>query len=224
MLDEIEDEQRPHSVEAEPLPHLDREQPRELARMAHPGLLGGGIDMRDVGRGRRFRAGRVDHRYSPLAPARRSGATVTSKFRLVKRIVAARCAPYLPRPMLNDRSSILSLLETRRSAKPRELVGPGPTAEEMERILTIAARVPDHGKLTSVAVRHRRATTSATRSARCSAQALAEHDPSATLAHHREGGRVRPLCRAAGRPRLRARRRITRSRSGSRSCPAARRR
>ena len=49
--------------------------------------------------------------------------------------------------MLNDRSSILSLLETRRSAKPRELVGPGPTAEEMERILTIAARSPDHGKL-----------------------------------------------------------------------------
>lgn len=50
--------------------------------------------------------------------------------------------------MLNDRSSTLSLLETRRSGKPRELVGPGPSPEEMERILTIAARVPDHGKLT----------------------------------------------------------------------------
>ena len=49
--------------------------------------------------------------------------------------------------MLNDRSSILSLLETRRSGKPRELVGPGPTAEEMKRILTLAARTPDHGKL-----------------------------------------------------------------------------
>src|SRR5437773_2586779 len=49
--------------------------------------------------------------------------------------------------MLNDRSSILSLLETRRSAKPRELVGPTPSEQEMERILTIAARVPDHGKL-----------------------------------------------------------------------------
>lgn len=49
--------------------------------------------------------------------------------------------------MLNDASSILSLLETRRSAKPRELVEPGPTAEEMARILTIAARTPDHGKL-----------------------------------------------------------------------------
>jgi len=49
--------------------------------------------------------------------------------------------------MLNNRSSLLSLLETRRSGKPRELVGPGPTAEEMERILAIAARTPDHGKL-----------------------------------------------------------------------------
>ncbi len=50
--------------------------------------------------------------------------------------------------MLNDRTSILSLLETRRSGKPRELVGPGPTPDELRRILTIAARTPDHGKLT----------------------------------------------------------------------------
>lgn len=49
--------------------------------------------------------------------------------------------------MLNDRSSLLSLLETRRSARPAEMAGPGPTPEEMERILTIAARTPDHGKL-----------------------------------------------------------------------------
>ena len=49
--------------------------------------------------------------------------------------------------MLNDRTSLLSLLETRRSGKPRDLVGPGPTAEEMEQILTIAARTPKHGML-----------------------------------------------------------------------------
>jgi nitroreductase len=49
--------------------------------------------------------------------------------------------------MLNDRSSILSLLETRRSGKPRELVGPGPTAGELERILAIASHTPDHGTL-----------------------------------------------------------------------------
>src|SRR5690348_824629 len=53
----------------------------------------------------------------------------------------------LPRAMLNDLSSPLSLLETRRSAKPRELVGPGPTQDELAEILTIAARIPDHGKL-----------------------------------------------------------------------------
>lgn len=49
--------------------------------------------------------------------------------------------------MLNDRSSIISLLETRRSGKPRELVGPGPTHDELERMLAIGARAPDHGKL-----------------------------------------------------------------------------
>jgi nitroreductase len=50
--------------------------------------------------------------------------------------------------MLNDRSSLLSMLETRRSEKPRNLVAPGPTAAELKRILTIAARTPDHGTLT----------------------------------------------------------------------------
>lgn len=50
--------------------------------------------------------------------------------------------------MLNDRSSLLSFLKTRRSAKPRELVGPGPSEAELDEILTIAARTPDHGKLT----------------------------------------------------------------------------
>lgn len=49
--------------------------------------------------------------------------------------------------MLNDRSSILSLLETRRSGRPRDLVAPGPTLDELDRILAIAMRTPDHGKL-----------------------------------------------------------------------------
>jgi nitroreductase len=49
--------------------------------------------------------------------------------------------------MLNDPSSTLSLLETRRSGKPRELIGPAPSDTEMEQILTIAARTPDHGKI-----------------------------------------------------------------------------
>lgn len=50
--------------------------------------------------------------------------------------------------MLNDRTTPLSLLETRRSGRPRDLVEPGPSPAELQRILTIAARTPDHGKLT----------------------------------------------------------------------------
>jgi nitroreductase len=41
----------------------------------------------------------------------------------------------------------LDLLKTRRSVKPMELGGPGPSAGEIDTLLTIAARVPDHGKL-----------------------------------------------------------------------------
>ncbi len=49
--------------------------------------------------------------------------------------------------MLNDLSSPLALLETRRSGRPREMVPPGPSDEELQRMLAIATRVPDHGKL-----------------------------------------------------------------------------
>jgi nitroreductase len=49
--------------------------------------------------------------------------------------------------MLNDRSSCLSLLRTRRSARPQSLCGPAPSEKELEQILAIAARTPDHGKL-----------------------------------------------------------------------------
>lgn len=47
----------------------------------------------------------------------------------------------------NDRSTPLSLLATRRSGKPRDLVAPGPDAGQLAEILAIAARTPDHGKL-----------------------------------------------------------------------------
>jgi nitroreductase len=50
-------------------------------------------------------------------------------------------------PMLNDRSTPLALLETRRSGRPREMVAPGPDHDELQRMLSIAMRVPDHGKL-----------------------------------------------------------------------------
>jgi nitroreductase len=103
----------------------------------------------------------------------------------VKRIVGVACRPYLPSSMLNDRSSILSLLETRRSAKPRELVGPGPTAAELERIVRIAARIPDHGKLTpwrfiTVGEDQRDALAALLR------EALDEENPGATDAHRQK--------------------------------------
>jgi nitroreductase len=41
----------------------------------------------------------------------------------------------------------IELLKTRRSMKPREMTGPGPSPAEIDTILTIGARVPDHGKL-----------------------------------------------------------------------------
>jgi len=42
----------------------------------------------------------------------------------------------------------LELLTTRRSFKAGELAGPAPSAAEVEKLLTVASRVPDHGKLT----------------------------------------------------------------------------
>ncbi|MEA3072559.1 MAG: hypothetical protein QOD29_4005, partial [Alphaproteobacteria bacterium] len=44
-------------------------------------------------------------------------------------------------------SDALQLLRSRRSTKPVELVGPAPSAVEIDTLLTIASRVPDHGKL-----------------------------------------------------------------------------
>jgi nitroreductase len=85
--------------------------------------------------------------------------------------------------MLNDLSSTLALLETRRSGKPREMAAPGPTDEELQRILTIAARTPDHGKLFPwrfiVVGKDQRDDLAVLLH-----RALNEHDPCATPAHH----------------------------------------
>lgn len=45
---------------------------------------------------------------------------------------------------MND---MLDLLKSRRSVAPHLMSGPGPDAAELETLLTIASRVPDHGKL-----------------------------------------------------------------------------
>jgi nitroreductase len=44
-------------------------------------------------------------------------------------------------------SDALDVLKSRRSVKPRELSEPGPSPAQLEAILTVGARVPDHGKL-----------------------------------------------------------------------------
>lgn len=84
---------------------------------------------------------------------------------------------------LNDNSTALSLLETRRSGKPRDLVAPGPSASELDRILTIAVRAPDHGKLSPwrfvIVERDQRESL-----AKLLHRALPEHDPEATDAHY----------------------------------------
>jgi nitroreductase len=100
-----------------------------------------------------------------------------------KPIVAERRRDYIGGAMLNDRSSALALLETRRSGKPRDLVAPGPSPEELEHILTIAMRTPDHGKLSPwrfviVSPKQRQQL------ADLLARALPEHDPDATSAHY----------------------------------------
>ena len=48
----------------------------------------------------------------------------------------------------NDNSSGLGLLKTRKSGSAKALGEPGPTPKQLSEILTIAVRVPDHGKLT----------------------------------------------------------------------------
>ncbi|MGH6854593.1 MAG: nitroreductase family protein [Aestuariivirga sp.] len=49
---------------------------------------------------------------------------------------------------LNDTSSILALLGSRRSAFLKILGEPGPTSAQLTEIFNAAVRVPDHGKLT----------------------------------------------------------------------------
>jgi nitroreductase len=49
--------------------------------------------------------------------------------------------------MFNDLTSLPAYLASRRSGKPRDMIAPGPDAETINAIITLAARTPDHGKL-----------------------------------------------------------------------------
>jgi nitroreductase len=46
-----------------------------------------------------------------------------------------------------SRARLLGILERRRSMKPFQLVEPKPSVDEIQQILAVAARVPDHGGL-----------------------------------------------------------------------------
>ena len=48
---------------------------------------------------------------------------------------------------LNDTSSLLAFLKSRKSASAKAMTGPGPNADQLAEILKIAVRAPDHGKL-----------------------------------------------------------------------------
>jgi nitroreductase len=65
----------------------------------------------------------------------------------VKNIIARDTQnPQIAR-MFNDLSTPLTYLSTRRTAKAKDMIAPGPDADQMQHILSIAARTPDHGKL-----------------------------------------------------------------------------
>jgi nitroreductase len=49
---------------------------------------------------------------------------------------------------LNDLSTVLEFLKTRKSGSAKTMSGPGPSQAQIDQVLEIAVRVPDHGKLT----------------------------------------------------------------------------
>lgn len=87
--------------------------------------------------------------------------------------------------MFNDLSSPLAYLASRRSGRARDMVGPGPSDEELNEIIALAARTPDHGKLAPwrfvvVGSDQRDELAALLR------RALAENDPTAGDAHHQK--------------------------------------
>jgi nitroreductase len=84
--------------------------------------------------------------------------------------------------MFNDLSSPLAYLQSRRSGRAREMVGPGPSPEELEAMIALSARTPDHGKLSPwrfviVGEEHRSDFAALLR------RALEENNPDCTDAH-----------------------------------------
>lgn len=49
--------------------------------------------------------------------------------------------------MFNDLTTLTSYFSTRRSGRPAEMIAPGPDDDVMQKIMEMAMRTPDHGKL-----------------------------------------------------------------------------
>lgn len=47
----------------------------------------------------------------------------------------------------NDLSTVPAYLASRRSGRPRDMIAPGPDAAQLQQIVAMASRTPDHGKL-----------------------------------------------------------------------------
>jgi nitroreductase len=70
------------------------------------------------------------------------------KNKITQRILLRRYGLFAQRHfMFNDQSNLETYLATRRSGKPRDMVAPGPDGAQLDRIIALASRTPDHGKL-----------------------------------------------------------------------------
>ncbi|MDP3299958.1 MAG: nitroreductase family protein, partial [Phenylobacterium sp.] len=81
--------------------------------------------------------------------------------------------PQAPRP------EVLDFLATRRSASALTLAAPGPTSDELDILVRLASRVPDHGKLTPWRMILLETAPKAEFAARLEALALARDDAKA---------------------------------------------
>lgn len=75
-----------------------------------------------------------------------SSETGLSHIRLAIRPVSSKVMD-MSENQFNDLSSLTAYLSSRRSGRPRDMVAPGPNKTQIEEIVTIALRTPDHGKL-----------------------------------------------------------------------------
>jgi nitroreductase len=87
-----------------------------------------------------------------------------------------------PAPFAEVSAQTLALLASRRSATPQSLSAPGPSPDQLRDLLRLAARVPDHGKLTPWRFIVLRGEAKAEFAARLEALAREQPDPAKAAA------------------------------------------